>query len=489
MTQDPDFQVLVTADEAWPALERRVLAARSEVITSFRIFDLSTRLRSREAQAIGDTWADLIEHVLLNGVCVHLIVADFDAIMGTQLHQIAWQTKAQADDLKRKLGSKANLKVTMALHPARAGHLPKLALMPWILKRRAKSLHKHRSPAQTPGLQGSGLPDVTPATHHQKLAVIDSEWVYIGGLDINERRYDTPAHDLPAHQTWSDVQLLVRGPEAGDARLHLTSFLDVVRGKRSLPDTGALRRTLSGPRRLQLPFLSPRTLAHEIEQDHLRAFSTAQHLIYVETQFMRSDPIAEGLAAAARANPQLSLIMIIPSAPDDVLFENNTGIDAKFGMALQSDKVGKILDAFGSRATLASPVKPVMAARDVPEVLCGSEVIYVHNKILIVDGKFAHVGSANLNGRSMRWDSEASLRITDKDRVAILQERLHRHWWFDPLPEIACDPVHMRSWWHSQIAKNAVLRPENRFGFLVPHQPDITRGLEQALPGVTENLV
>ncbi|MBA5764845.1 phospholipase, partial [Vibrio sp. 404] len=32
--------------------------------------------------------------------------------------------------------------------------------------------------------------DLLPVTHHQKLAVFDRKTVYIGGLDLDERRYD-----------------------------------------------------------------------------------------------------------------------------------------------------------------------------------------------------------------------------------------------------------------------------------------------------------
>lgn len=72
-----DFDVLITADEAWPAFERAVLSARSKVHGSFRIFDLRTKLRSAEAQAIGDDWFDLLCHVIRRGVTVTLIVSDF----------------------------------------------------------------------------------------------------------------------------------------------------------------------------------------------------------------------------------------------------------------------------------------------------------------------------------------------------------------------------------------------------------------------------
>merc|ERR1712151_797149 len=53
--------------------------------------------------------------------------------------------------------------------------------------------------------------------------------------------------------------------------------------------------------------------------------------------------------------------------------------------------------------------------------------IYIHAKVLIVDGKVAVVGSANLNDRSLlgTGDSELDLRI-DGDFALSLQRRLLR---------------------------------------------------------------
>ncbi|MBC7140710.1 MAG: hypothetical protein H5U18_00880, partial [Rhodobacteraceae bacterium] len=52
------FETLLTAEQAYPALEREFLGARAEIWASFRIFDLTTRLRSDEAREVGKTWID-----------------------------------------------------------------------------------------------------------------------------------------------------------------------------------------------------------------------------------------------------------------------------------------------------------------------------------------------------------------------------------------------------------------------------------------------
>ncbi|MEL7132538.1 MAG: phosphatidylserine synthase, partial [Pseudomonadota bacterium] len=90
-----DFQVFVTAAEAWPALERAVLGSKVSFFAGFRIFDLCTKLRSREALDIGATWFDLLEHALRRGVQVSIVVSDFDPVMAVKLHELAWRTVRQ----------------------------------------------------------------------------------------------------------------------------------------------------------------------------------------------------------------------------------------------------------------------------------------------------------------------------------------------------------------------------------------------------------
>jgi phosphatidylserine/phosphatidylglycerophosphate/cardiolipin synthase-like enzyme len=99
------------------------------------------------------------------------------------------------------------------------------------------------------------------------------------------------------------------------------------------------------------------------------------------------------------------------------------------------------------------------------------------------------IGSANLNGRSLHWDTEVAIDTRDRDRVAHTRRRLLQHWWFDPLPEQARDIRTLFPWWRDQIKRNSVARPENRAGFLVRHDVENSAELTQPLPGVTENLV
>ncbi|WP_323771462.1 phospholipase D family protein [Antarctobacter sp.] len=488
-----EFEVMITADEAWPVLERAVLNAQHHITAGFRIFDMSTRLRSDEARAVGKDWFDLLADAVRRGVRVDLTVSDFDPVMRTGLHEICWRTVRQGVALSEVTSAGPDrLQVRAHLHPAQAGALPWIAFLPAVLRKRWDSLRQTtpvQRRVQAVGLERNLLPRLHTVSHHQKVAAIDDDWLYIGGLDLNERRYDTPAHARPARHTWSDVQVMVRGPEARAARRHLETLREVTSGRQPPPDCPGLKRTLSAPRRVQLPYLSPRTLVSEIEDAHLYAFRTARHLIHIETQFIRSSRIAEGLAEAAQKNSALTAVMVLPGLPEDVAFDSSDSIDARFGLGLRQRAIATLRDGFGQRLTIATPVRPVLAARDTDETLAGSPLIHVHNKVLIRDDDYAMIGSANLNGRSMHWDTELALEVTATARVTKARDRLLSHWWHAPLPPEATAPETLQPWWDTEIRRNGVSLPENRKGFLVPFDPERGADLAQPLPGVTEDIV
>lgn len=491
----PDFDVLVTAEEAWPAFERAVLGARREILAGFRIFDLCTPLIGPEAREIGETWFDLLAHVVARGVDFRLTVSDFDPVMAADLHELTWITVRQGAalaEITRGPGA-GRVEVHAALHPARAGLLPRLAFLPAVMLRKSRlrrALNGARLERQAVGLKSGDLPRMHPVSHHQKLAVIDGEVLYVGGLDLNRRRFDTRDHDRPAHLTWSDVQLILRGgPEPAEARRHLLTFVDASHRRAPVPECPHLKRTFSVPRRIQFPFVSPNTLLSEIEGAHIDAFNSARHLIHIETQYLRSSRIAGALAKAAEKNRDLHAVIVMPALPDDMAFEGARGIDVRYGLALERRAVTRLRAGFGKRLTIAAPVRPVMAARDAPSVLCGSPVVHVHNKVLVRDDDYAMIGSANLNGRSMRWDTEVAVEVTGAARMALLRDKLFAHWWCEDLPPEARDPARLQPWWAAEIARNALRLPENRRGFLVPFDAGKGAALAQDLPGATEDIV
>ncbi len=241
-----------------------------------------------------------------------------------------------------------------------------------------------------------------PATYHQKMAVFDGKRAIIGGIDLARRMADTPAHDLPAAETWHDVSVAVEGPVAAAARAHLKAewntntprfnarltrmgapfepmlrpvapLLDDLPGAAPDIEPGsvgpAFLRTRS--RRSRFPFaIGPSPDVIEIERAMIKAMLGAERLIYLETQFLRSPVIAKALVRAAARNPAAQLIIVVPAAPDDVAFEGNRDADARQGEWLQVRAIRQIQKAWGERCgvfSLAQPRIPHKSDEDLPD--------------------------------------------------------------------------------------------------------------------------
>jgi phosphatidylserine/phosphatidylglycerophosphate/cardiolipin synthase-like enzyme len=474
-----EVEPLIEASAMYPRLEELVLGARDRVLMSFRIFDPATKLRSARVRACGyDDWAELMVAKAAEGVELRLLLTDFEPMAAGALHRASWDAvKTLYGAAERlKLDAPERLQVMAVLHEGEFGKVMRRLFWPFVrmrlvrLRRASENGTQARPVSDSPGLwthlrrRGPQLyvrdwppKRLWPATYHQKVAVIDGESLVIGGLDVNERRWDDPDHDRPAEETWHDVSLLARGPVVGDALAHLVAlwnhevprfnarvtrlgapFGNVLRTVSRLapveappannaePPRARLVRTVS--RRSRSPFaLGPRTHVREIEMAQLALFESARSLLYVETQFLRSRPLSEALARIADRNKALHLILLLPAAPDDIAFEGNTGPDARHGEWLQTRALSLLRNAFGERMgvfTLAQ-TRPG-EERHERDAVNGRAVVYIHAKVTIADGTRAIVSSGNLNGRSLRWDTEAGLVWEDRREVAAFQDRLWR---------------------------------------------------------------
>lgn len=508
-----DLTVLVTAEEAYPEFERAFLSAQTEIWAGFRVFDLMTRLRSPEARELGDRWFDLILATLNRGVAIRLVVSDFDPVAAPDLHRLAWRTHRQIVAVRELAQDGACLQFSVAMHSARTGLLPRMLFFPVVRRKLAEladrwhdmtGAQRDQFIEETPRLReichedANGclcfpirLAELYPATHHQKIAVFDRQRVYIGGLDVNERRYDTKHHDRPAERTWHDIQVIATGTVAKAAQAHLETFLDSVAG-RSAPSPAApgFLRTLSR-RRVNAPtYISPKPVLREIEERHFDLIRKSRRLIYLETQFLRHKPLARALARQAAEYPELRLIVVLPAAPEDAAFASSRGLHVRFGENQQTRCLARLEAAFGRRRLLiASPVQQRRRESNGRDTLKQAPLVYVHSKVSIFDGASAIVSSANLNGRSMRWDTEAGLNLDRPEHVEELQKKVMGHWLpANPGGEFF-DPAVAFGHWRCLVDTNSALPPQQRRGFLVRYDSDAARAIAMPAAGIPEEMV
>lgn len=498
---------LLTAGEAYPEFERLVLEARDEVLISMRMFDPETHLQSARGRDVGDTWADLITRKLDEGVRFRIYITDFDPVARPVLHEYSWRCVMGLRMAGARSSHPDRLEACALMHPARVSWGHRLTFLPLTrskIKATCRELnaaprqeatdrlaHMPAFRALVAGQPGRLRPKfwppaaLVPATHHQKMAVIDGETLYVGGLDLNPRRYDDKSHRRDPEKTWHDVQVIETGTAAHEARRHILDLDALTAGDCAPERTERLLRTLSADRGRGRRAIAPREVLTELEDTHLRLIDAARDFIYIETQFLRSSTITEALERAARREPELSLIVLLPAAPEDVAFDRSSDLDARYGEQLQREAVERIEAAFGDRVFFGAPAQPRKAVSDHRDTHFDAPIIYIHAKVLIVDGKAAVVSSANLNGRSLHWDTETGLAFETPDDARRLFERCVAHWFPDEKPahpEVACD-------WAEMARAASRMEPTQRPHFMLPYDPTPAAELGTPVPGMPEEMV
>jgi len=132
---------------------------------------------------------------------------------------------------------------------------------------------------------------------------------------------------------------------------------------------------------------------------YLRALRSAEHLIYLENQFLWSPEVTEVLIDKLRTppDPDFRVVLVLPRKPSN-------GADTTRG------QLGRLLDADDGNHRL---VAATLASHDGAT----SSSVYVHAKLAIVDDRWLSVGSANLNEHSLFNDTEVNV-VTDDPALA-----------------------------------------------------------------------
>ncbi len=281
------------------------------------------------------------------------------------------------------------------------------------------------------------------SAHHMKLLVIDDRVAFCGGIDMTVGRWDTREHldddrrrRSPmgfAQGPWHDATTCIAGPAAaalGDlARArwkHATGeTLDPVEGRSDPWPEGlnvdfhdieiGIARTL--------PEYEEQAQVAEVEAAKLAMIATAKRYLYIESQYFASRRIAEAMAERLREPDGPEVVLINPEGADGWL-------EAKTMDSARIRLMKLVRDA--DRHDRFRVLYPVNDARN---------PIYVHAKIMIADDRIMKLGSANLNNRSMGYDTECDVIIESRGDNDAIAEKIsaHRN---DLLAEhLGCEPA------------------------------------------------
>jgi phosphatidylserine/phosphatidylglycerophosphate/cardiolipin synthase-like enzyme len=259
--------------------------------------------------------------------------------------------------------------------------------------------------------------------HHEKLAIVDGEIAFVGGIDLSllggDRR-DESNHPARGELGWHDAASRLEGPAVADVASHFATRWAEVTGEEL---TGA-EPGLRGDVEVQVVRTVPDGVYDRLPdgdftilESYLRALRSAEKLIYLESQFLWSPELVWVLVDKLRNPPSddFRLVVLLPARA------NNGQEDTRgqLGVLVDADDgAGRFL-----ACTLWQPGP-------------GGRPVYVHAKIGIVDDRWLTVGSANLNEHSLFNDTEMNVVMHDPGLAR--QARLQL--WAEHLE---CDPAEL----------------------------------------------
>jgi phosphatidylserine/phosphatidylglycerophosphate/cardiolipin synthase-like enzyme len=291
---------------------------------------------------------------------------------------------------------------------------------------------------------------------HQKIVVVDGTHAFVGGIDMlielsgDFDRWDTHVHQLfsplrrndvdDSPHPWHDAHAVIEGPAVGDVELNFRQrWNDVVQRhewdqqllvpEHPLPppfkskSLVQVARTIPG----HTYSFAPKTGLQDIAQLYAHALSNAQQFIYLENQyfwthamygidlsFLGTDSpdmernIHELLAALRRG---VTVVIVLPDHPN-------------MGRAFTDAALNRLREE-APEAVEQGRIQVFCLATSI--TIDGNEhyrPIYVHAKVAIIDDLWSTVGSANLNNRGMRDDTEMNVATLDAELATGLRMML-----------------------------------------------------------------
>lgn len=284
----------------------------------------------------------------------------------------------------------------------------------------------------------------TGGSHHQKFVVIrhrddpTRDVAYVGGIDLCHSRGDDRGHggdpqtqdmaeEFGGTPPWHDVQVCLQGPAVYDvetvfrerwndptplSRSPIRMAADRWRGDDTDPDPLPPRMpppppVVGGTHHVQLLRTYP-NLRHgrdypyarggerSVARGYSKALARADHLIYIEDQYLWSSDVADQFKDTLTTSPDLHVIAVLPQVPD------------------QSGALSRQPQLYGRHEALsiieqAGPDRVGVYGIENP----AGTPVYVHAKVCVMDDMWATIGSDNFNRRSWTHDSELSAVVFD----------------------------------------------------------------------------
>jgi phosphatidylserine/phosphatidylglycerophosphate/cardiolipin synthase-like enzyme len=286
-------------------------------------------------------------------------------------------------------------------------------------------------------------------SNHQKISIFKSpngDMVLLGSIDVNTARWDRSAHatadPLRPDPMWltHDTGVQITGPATADLDLCFRErWNDSSRTLGMMPiwnapliSTRVATGPADGPHSVQVTrtygLATSTSIAYSWYSrgefttwaSYLNAISKATQYIYIEDQYFlpwgfpprfnrssigdrevgRNVDVIYQLGQALRRG--VNVAVLVPHKSDEgeiigrmQIFQRNLGVNYLRSVSAEAG-AGELVVAYLNN---------------------GTDDIYVHSKLMLVDDEFTLIGSTNVNARSMTHDSEVQVGIVDADEA------------------------------------------------------------------------
>ncbi len=249
--------------------------------------------------------------------------------------------------------------------------------------------------------------------HHMKLLIVDDQVAFCGGIDMTMGRWDTRGHEenragrcsprgapLPP---WHDVTSCISGPLARVLGDLARDRWRRATGEAPEPDSVQSDPWPEGlvPQMKDIDVAVARTLpeydgyeeVREIEAATLHVLRSARDVLYIESQYLASRRIVDVLEERLAEEGGPEIVVLNPETADGWL--ESKAMDSARVRMMRRLKDADVHDRFRIYYPVNGAGTP----------------IYVHSKVMFADDRYMKVGSANLNNRSMGFDTECDLVV------------------------------------------------------------------------------
>jgi phosphatidylserine/phosphatidylglycerophosphate/cardiolipin synthase-like enzyme/uncharacterized membrane protein YdjX (TVP38/TMEM64 family) len=255
-------------------------------------------------------------------------------------------------------------------------------------------------------------------SHHQKIVAIDDKLAFAGGLDITNKRWDTPKHEPrdprrtfegDPYPPFHDVMIAVHGEAAHElAETARGRWLRATGQKLSPPQVRGDRwpkeqRVDIEDVEVSIACTFPAVNGHEgrtnIEKLYLDMIAAARDYIYIENQYFTSEKV--GAALEKRLGE--------PDGPEIVLVTRllSHGWLEEMTMHVLRTRLVRSLRAADKHGKFHAFYPHV-------HDLCEGTCLDLHSKVMVVDDEWMRIGSSNISNRSMGVDTECDVTVEAK---------------------------------------------------------------------------